>query len=186
MVMISLKLDNIALELYNGQYRVTAMLNLLEKVRNQTNQDKWVAQPKVSDYHWTINVYISELLNLESAAALSANCEIIYKLNLEGFNAIQIITYFDNIPDSEKAAILKPKDLGNWLNNIFRFYIKHTACMLTVLANNTFHPLFLQYYITQYGKHFFSQIFITKIVASCLNFICPPYSHRLSIRSMRY
>ena len=97
-----------------------------------------------------------------------------HKSNSEGFNAIQIITHFDNVPEPEKPAILKPKALGTWLNNIFRLYIDHTACMLTVLSHDTFCPLFLQYYITQYGEHTFFWTFAIKIVSLHLDFIWKP------------
>ena len=181
MVVMNSKPDNVTLELRNGQHRVTAMLSLLQEATNRADQGERVARPKVSDYHWAIDVYASELLTLESAAALSANREIVHKSNSEGFNAIQIITHFDNVPETQKPMILKPKGLGNWLNNIFGLHIEHTARMLTVLANNTFRPLCLRYCMTRYGEHFFSWTFATKIVASRLDFVCPPHPHRLFV-----
>ena len=116
-------------------------------------------------------MYVLELLTLESAAALSANYKIIYKSNSEGFNAIQIITYFNNVLESDKPVILKLKALGTWLNNIFRLCIDHTACILTVLNHDTFYLLFLQYCMTQYNKYIFFWTFAIKIVLLYLNFI---------------
>ena len=58
-------------------------------------------------------MYASELLTLQLTAALTANYEIMQKLNSEEFNAIQIITHFDNVSESEQPVILKPKSLEN-------------------------------------------------------------------------
>ena len=174
MLVINTKPDDVTLELQNGQHRVTAMLTLLQEAMKRADQGERVVRPTTNDYHWAINVYALELLTLESAAALSANREIVHKSNSEGFNAIQIITHFDNVPEPEKPAILKPKALGTWLNNIFGLHVDHTARMLTVLSHDTFRPLFLRYCMTQYGEHTFSWTFATKIVSSHLDFVWKP------------
>ena len=174
MLVINTKPDDVTLELQNSQHRVTAMLTLLQEAMKWADQGERVVHPTTNDYHWAIDVYALELLTLESAAALSANCEIVHKSNSEGFNAIQIITHFDNVLESEKPAILKPKALGTWLNNIFGLCVDHTARMLTVLSHDTFCPLFLRYCMTRYGEHTFSWTFATKIVSSHLDFVWKP------------
>ena len=152
---INSKSDDVIFELHNDQHWVTAMLNLLQETTKQTDQRKWVAHSVTKNYHWTINVYALELLTLQSTAALTVNCEIMQKLNSEEFNAIQIITHFNNVSESEQPAILKPKSLGNWLNNIFELCVEHTAHMLTVLSNDFFCPLFLHYCMTHYEEQYF-------------------------------
>lgn len=168
---------NAVFELRNGQHRVTAMLSLLEEAEKRADQGERIARPCLRDYHWAVDVYALELLTPESTAALIANREIMHKANSEGFNAIQIITHFDNVPASDQPAILKPKGLGNWLNNIFGLRVEHTARMLTVLSNDSFRPLFLRYCMTRYGEHFFSWTFATKIISSRLDFVCSPESY---------
>ena len=102
-------------------------------------------------------------------SALTANQETIHKANLEGYNASQIISWFEAVPERECEEILQLKQILDWLNNVFGMDIGHTARLLSILHHNQFHHAFLLYTLTQYREQSFSWSLSTKMIASKLD-----------------
>ena len=96
---------------------------------------------------------------------------MLQQANSEGYNAQVIIQCFESLPAEEREAVTKPKQMSEWLNNIFGVGIDHCACLLTILNHNKFCHLFLEYCLTHYGEQKFSWTLSSKIITSKLDFI---------------
>ena len=80
---------------------------------------------------------------------------MLQQVNSEGYNAQVIIQHFKSLPAEECEAVTKPKQMSEWLNNIFGVGIDYCAHLLTILNYDKFHHLFLEYCLTCYGEQKF-------------------------------
>ena len=96
---------------------------------------------------------------------------MLQQANSEGYNAQVIIQCFKSLPTEEHKAVTKPKQMSEWLNNVFGVGIDHCACLLTILNHDKFYHLFLEYCLTCYGEQKFSWTLSSKIITSKLDFV---------------
>ena len=102
-------------------------------------------------YLWGVDLYSSDLSS-EAESALVANQDMLQQVNSEGYNAQVIIQHFKSLPAEECEAVTKPKQMSEWLNNVFGVGIDHCVHLLTILNHNEFHHLFLEYCLTYYRE----------------------------------
>lgn len=106
---------------------------------------------------------------LTSMALLSANRDVVRKLNTEGHTAVQIITKFTELSAEQQEKVLSPQELVLWLNDIFGLELEHTARILVVLRHEEFRKIVHKYCLTRYGEKLFAWSTIQNIISSKLD-----------------
>ncbi|GES61718.1 ubiquitin-conjugating enzyme E2 27 [Aspergillus terreus] len=159
------------LTLRNGQHRVRALIELCNEQRElaasgaSDDSGKPIRPPGDEDYLWAVGLYDNNKLTSDALAALISNREIVRQTNSEGYNALNIITYLDQLDDTARAERLKANNFKRWLNTVFGVNLTYATRMITILKDKSLSNLIRLYCGTRYGENSFNWSLMARIQA---------------------
>ena len=147
------------------------MLKLLHEAIEHADAGEDITQPEAHDYLWAVDIYDNDKLTEDILAALMANCEVMHHSNSNGYNAVQIISQLESVPEDEQGAIVKGSNFSDWVQTLFGLNLTHTAHMGSVISHEGFQLYVFRYGMTQYGERRFTWTLGGKMVSLKLDFV---------------
>lgn len=112
-----------------------------------------------------MDLYDNNRLKPDTLAALISNRDVVRKTNSEGYNALNIITYLDQLDDNKRAERLKANNFKHWLYTVFGVNLTYATRMITILKDKSLSKLIRLYCGTRYGENSFNWSLMARIQA---------------------
>lgn len=112
-----------------------------------------------------MDLYDTSQLKPDTLDALISNRDVVRKTNSEGYNALNIITYIEQLDDKERAERLKASNFRQWLYNVFGVDLTYTTRMITILKDKSLAKMIRLYCGTRYGENCFNWSLMARIQA---------------------
>ncbi|KAL4864655.1 hypothetical protein BDV12DRAFT_200894 [Aspergillus spectabilis] len=159
------------LTLRNGQHRVRALVELCDEQGALgasgafDESGKPIGPPGKEDYLWAVDLYDNDQFKPDTLTTLISNRDVVRKTNSEGYNALNIITYLDQLDNHARAKRLKAGNFKQWLYNVFGVNLTYTTRMITILKDRSLSKLIRLYCGTRYGENSFNWSLMARIQA---------------------